>query len=441
MKLSLFPLTIGLGAMGLLLAACQVEPGAFGNDDHTMDGPWAVPDKYADQAGSRDEGAGVELSGAGGAGGAAGPSGGESTYDEVRAGDYDDNAAFGDYLEYLGSQGELEGVLKVDVSERYVLTVVAADSGEPLVDARVALSLGGAEVWAGRTTTRGRVLVHPRAIPGVSDEDTALDVEVTIADSPVGTAVLERSPEGGALTLSVEAAPEPVVAVDLALVVDTTGSMGDEIADLKATWLDIAAQIAAMDDAISLRVSLVIYRDRGDAYVVKYLPFTDDVKAFETALSDVAADGGGDYPEDLQAALDVTVNDLAWREGALARVAFVLADAAPHLYEDGVPYTESIDAAVAKGIRVHTIGASGSGEDAEYVLRQIAQQTLGHFLFLTYDNDIPGQPGTGGDGGGDDGYSVGDYVSGSLDELVVRLVEQDVSALQAPEVVDPGPLE
>ena len=75
------------------------------------------------------------------------------------------------------------------------------------------------------------------------------------------------------------------------------------------------------------------------------------------------------------------------------------------------------------------------------MLRQLAQQTLGHFLFLTYDNDIPGKPGTGGDGGGDDGYSVGEYVSGSLDELVVRLVEHDVNALSAPEVIAPGPLE
>ena len=171
------------------------------------------------------------------------------------------------------------------------------------------------------------------------------------------------------------------------------------------------------------------YKDKGDLYVVKYQDFTSDTAAFQKALSELSASGGGDVPEDFNKGLDVAVTALSWRKDAGARLLFTLADAEPHDYVEEPTYDATVREAAQKGIRIHTIAASGSSEAAETVFRQVAQYTFGRFLFLTYANDIPGKPGTGTGSGGEDGYSLSQYLSGTLDEIVERLILEDLNFL------------
>jgi hypothetical protein len=438
------------------------EPGAETQaPPASPDGLWMVPDEYAGHAGGSGGGDGAAMGGegamgsaadagsyasdddyGGGGGGAGAPEpGGEweappseepSDYPggngapSPKAGVADDNADHEAFLSYLDTNAGLPNTLAIDVSERYVLRAMAGSSTVP--NARVRIEAGGKLVYEGRTLARGDVLFHPRAL-GVGDEVAAFDWEVTTAAGTT-TGSFDRT-SGGDITLAA-AGPYEVpqkVRADVALVVDTTGSMGDEIAVLRDSWLQITADIAALDPNLDPRFALVVYRDRGDAFVVKFLDFTGDIQEFLGALEDVSADGGGDYPEDLQAALDTTMQYLSWDDAAPIRIAFTLADAPPQLYEQETTYAESCNRAVRRGIRTHAIAASGSDESAELVFRQLAQFTSGRFLFLTYDNDIPGKPGSGTGSGGDDGYSVEQYLTGTLDELVVKLVNLDVLAL------------
>ena len=62
--------------------------------------------------------------------------------------------------------------------------------------------------------------------------------------------------------------------------IDTTGSMGDEIDYLKVEVRDIAARIAADFPNVAQRWALIVYRDDGDEYVVRSFDFdrfADDV--------------------------------------------------------------------------------------------------------------------------------------------------------------------
>jgi hypothetical protein len=449
----------------------ETNPSEYNNpNDVSKDGLWSTPGTYASfntsatggdgsgdgammESGSAyptsegetydsedwDEGGYSEEGGEGGYSGEGGDEGGYSdpyipAPSGVKAGVYNDNSDFDSYLEYLNSfsQAQLEFTYPIDVGEKYTLSI--KDGSMAIANVKIVITANGDTIFIGKTTADGQVLFHPNA-HNVASATTSFDYTINQGDGEIASGSFERSAEGAELTLQAQGsqATEGVVRIDLALVVDTTGSMGDEINKLKATWLTIVDQITSMDIPVDLRFALVVYRDRGDEYVVKYLDFIGDSQTYMTALEEVHAGGGGDLPEDLEAALDITYNYLNWDPNADARIAFTLADAPPHIYDDVVTYPTSLKRAVELGIRTHSIAASGSSEDAEYVLRQIAQFTQGHFLFLTYDNDVPGKPGSGTGSGGDDGYNVEQFLSGSLDELVVALVKMDIDSLLATE--------
>jgi len=83
--------------------------------------------------------------------------------------------------------------------------------------------------------------------------------------------------------------------------------------------------------------------------------------------------------------------------------------------------------AVAEGVKIYTIGASNSDDEAEYVFRQLAQQTLAHFIFLTY------QPGQNAGTPGDTTTHHVDpeaFTVERLDDLVVQVVRRELAQAQ-----------
>jgi hypothetical protein len=104
----------------------------------------------------------------------------------------------------------------------------------------------------------------------------------------------------------------------------------------------------------------------------------------------------------------------------------LVADAPPHLdYEQDYDYIQEARAAVARGIKIYPIAASNSGPQAEYIFRQLAQQTLGRFIFLTYQE---GQ--SGGAPGESTTLDAGkqDYTVERLDELIVQVIKRELAA-------------
>jgi Mg-chelatase subunit ChlD len=118
--------------------------------------------------------------------------------------------------------------------------------------------------------------------------------------------------------------------IDVAFIVDTTGSMGDEIAQVRADLESLVAQLAA--DTNSFRVAVVSYRDfserTGDSidYSARVdQTFTNDLAAIQVAVDSLTADGGGDIPETVFSGIDTAIA-LPWRPG-VTKVALVIGDA------------------------------------------------------------------------------------------------------------------
>lgn len=206
--------------------------------------------------------------------------------------------------------------------------------------------------------------------------------------------------------------------LDLMLMVDTTGSMGDELDYLKAELVDIVERVSEGNEMLSVRTSVNFYRDETDEYIVKYYDFRDDIHEAVELIKQQKAEGGGDFPEAVHTALDNAVNTHVWRENAVKLCFFVL-DAPPHT-EDGVQgvtasLRKSIKTAAAKGIKIIPVAASGIDEETEFILRSFAVMTGGTYIFITDDSGI-GESHLVPD--------IQDYKVEPLNECIIRVIDQ-----------------
>ncbi len=321
----------------------------------------------------------------------------------LRAGSVDDNKNFADYLKYRDEFRRLGiTVSDIDVTIRHSVTAVDRD-GRPLL---------GAVVRAGdqeaRTFADGQALLFGD-LPGEITVSYG-DAEVTV---PTGLSHQHRA------QLPVTR-PEGRAKLDVLFLIDATGSMGDEIDRLKESVTAVARRVDGLEVNPDLRLGMTVYRDRGDAYVTRTFDFTPDVAAFNDALATVEAGGGGDTPEDLNAALHEALTAPAWRGDDTVKLVFLIADAPPHLdYQDGPDYADDVRTAARQGVKIQPIASSGLDDQGEYVFRQLAQMTMGRFTFLTYGAD-------GASPGDSTSHHVSDYAVLSLDDLVVRLVSDEL---------------
>jgi hypothetical protein len=164
-------------------------------------------------------------------------------------------------------------------------------------------------------------------------------------------------------------------------VLDTTSSMTGLIAAAKDKIWSIANTLASADPAPDIRMGLVGYRDRGDAYVTVYTPLSGDLDAVYAQLMQFEAVGGGDAPESVNQALDEAVNRPRWSRGdAVYRVIFLVGDAPPKMnYQDDVKYPLSCAKAARKGIVINTIQCGSMG-GTRPVWQEIAQRGEGRYF-------------------------------------------------------------
>lgn len=184
--------------------------------------------------------------------------------------------------------------------------------------------------------------------------------------------------------------------LDVAFVLDTTGSMADEIAVVKAKIWDMAQALADGQPRPDIRFALVSYRDRGDAYVTQTFPFTRDVSALQRELQRVTADGGGDEPESVNEALHVGLHSLQWdRDPRVSRQIFLIGDAGPHTdYPQDYDYHELARLAAERRITIDTISCSGMAGFGIGVWQHVANTTNGRFEYLTYARQMQQTDGT-----------------------------------------------
>lgn len=341
----------------------------------------------------------------------------------LEGGQIDDNADFDGFLSYvedaLDAFGDDPMVHWVDVSRRTLVTVLDAE-GRTVPDATIRVFLGEALVTDGRTHADGRFAFFPNAYPEPGDPYT---IEA-VAGAAFGAVKVDERDGEVEIRLNGVAPETESFAVDVAFMIDATGSMSEEIDRIKQTVSDIAGRVAESPHAPDLRLALVDYRDYGDAYVVHAVNFTRDVEAFQGSVDQLQANGGGDMPEALNDALHDAMRRLEWRQDTALRLVFIVADAPAHYYEQA-PYTYDqamLDASVM-GVTFYPIASGGSDGIAELQFRQLAQFTLGHFIFITEGGGSPE-----GSGGSDYHVDPSDFNVQSLDDLVVGLIAEEMAA-------------
>jgi hypothetical protein len=340
----------------------------------------------------------------------------------LRAGSVDDNARFTDYLAYRHAFADQHlAAHDFDVTERHVFTV-ATPSGSPVLGAVIKVkTTAGAPVAELRTFADGRALWFPKATK--AGAANRFKVEVTKGHA-TKTITIDRASLDHAVTLDAPAAPAR--SLDVEFLVDATGSMGDEIAQLKASLSSISDRVRSLPSHPDVRFALTIFRDRGDDSLSRTWDFTADVAGFRRSIADIEATGGGDTPEDVQQGLHDALAKPSWRGADTVKLVFLVGDATPHLdYDHDPDYVDAIVTAAAEGIKIESLAASGLDDQGEYIWRQLAQATLGQFVFLTY--------------GADDTTTnhVSGYTPDDLDDLVVRLISGELGGASPQGVTDP----
>ncbi|OBZ12244.1 hypothetical protein A7975_14470 [Bacillus sp. FJAT-26390] len=337
---------------------------------------------------------------------------------QLTAGEWDDLAAWERFGNLLNAQ---EGDYSKQVWQFWNfdrLEVIVTANGKAVSDATVELLAGKKAIWKARTNTEGRAYVYA----GLFDRDTAnlgaYTVKVQSAQESKTTQQLEI-PEQGSIKVDLGKSAKVSDQVDIMFVVDTTGSMEDELNYLTAELKDVVRRVSDEHaNQLGIRLSANFYRDKHDDYIVKPYPFTTDVNKVTDQFSKQKAEGGGDFPEAVDQALRDALHEHEWSKEARARLLFLVLDAPPHddpqIIDEMKKLTED---AAGQGVRIIPVASSGVDVETEYLMRFMATATGGTYLFLTDDSGIGSEhleP------------AVGEYEVKLLNDLLVEVINRYV---------------
>jgi hypothetical protein len=315
------------------------------------------------------------------------------------------------------SQHELntyQSIWKMNPIERYLVQLTTSE-GFPVINARVNLKDETERIcWSARTDNTGKAELWYNAFQGDTAEEH-LSAEIFYEGQEYDIKKLKKFHKG-INTFVMPVAYHLPDKVDIAFVVDATGSMIDEINYLKTELSDIMTNIRDTLPGIDLRLGCVFYRDRGDAYITRHTVLSSDTRDAIGFIQNNTADGGGDEPEAVEEALAVTLEELNWSTEARTRILFLVLDAPPHQRGDVIDKINKLTSKASEmGIRIVPLTCSGIGKETEYLMRAMALLTNGTYTFLTDDSGI-GNPHIK--------PTTDEYNVELLNDLFIRLVYQ-----------------
>ena len=293
------------------------------------------------------------------------------------------------------------------------IAVLLTANGKPVVNASVALYRNNTLLWTAKTDNTGKAELWVSAFQKEKELNTEhlrlkVSNEWISTENPISETTLNRI----ALKNNTEKTSNEV---QIAFMVDATGSMSDELEFLKMDLKNVISKVEEGNKNLKISTATVFYRDEGDEYVVKHSDFTKDINKTIQFINSQKADGGGDFPEAVHTALN-ELNKLQWDGEARTRIAFLVLDAPPH-HEDKVikSVQASVKTAAEKGIKLIPIVASGIDKPTEFLMRFMAMYTNGIYVFITDDSGI---------GNSHLEPSVGEYQVEKLSNLMIRLIKK-----------------
>ncbi len=340
----------------------------------------------------------------------------------LKAGFADDNRQYNYFIDFLEKFRSRAKHFPIDVSERIVLRVTDKNT-KPVINAKVDVYGGKKLLASGRTYSDGSFLFFPSEYSmGVN----SFEAVVEFNQLKRKTDFFRSGSRDVSIRLDSARYAPSRIPIDILFILDTTGSMGEEIERLRRMIELIYLNLSSLPTNPRVRFGLVLYRDRRDEYVTRVVPLTGNLDEFQNELEEVQAGGGGDLPEDLQSALQDSMKKIHWNDNGI-RLSFIITDAPPHLdYGQEYTYREAVKEAREKGIKVFSVGTGGLDINGEYVLRQISQYTAGKYIFLTYGEKGEAK---GGREGSVSHHTGANYQTDKLESIIIRFAREELSSV------------
>ncbi|MCA2216064.1 vWA domain-containing protein [Jidongwangia harbinensis] len=205
---------------------------------------------------------------------------------------------------------------------------------------------------------------------------TALVIGATVpavaADPGVEPAAVAKAADPGAVIAIDKVVHTPTIPPkpDVVLLVDTTGSMGGAIANVRANLQTVIASVRSSQP--SAQFAVASYRDTTDGAELFRVrqDLTADETAVQVAVDSLDADGGGDTPEAwINGLFQVSTGAITYRPGS-SRIVVVVGDAPSHNPSAGHTLAEAIgalDVADTRVIAVNVADLDGEGQASEVV--------------------------------------------------------------------------
>jgi Mg-chelatase subunit ChlD len=178
--------------------------------------------------------------------------------------------------------------------------------------------------------------------------------------------------------------------LDLAFIVDTTGSMGGLISAAKQQMMRMVQELLEAAE-VDLRLGVVEYRDHPpqDKQPFRAHAFTGNLEQAQQVINKLGAQGGGDGPESVLDGVSAACSELQWRRHA-RRIAVLVGDAPPHgvgaggdAFPKGCPCGKTVESVTAEAeeasIVVYALGMMQDKHMIEAFTR-LSMMTGGEFF-------------------------------------------------------------
>lgn len=284
-------------------------------------------------------------------------------------------------------------------------------SGDAIVGEPVSLldKKSGKTIWQAVTDNTGKAELWANIFSGENQQEFVIK----------GTGFEVKKPvvfQNGINQIEVKSPCQTSSVVEIAFVVDATGSMADELEFLKLELEDVIRSTFDQHADLDLRAASVFYRDLSEEYVTRHIDFNDDLLKVLNFIKLQSAKAGGDEPEAVDSALSVALHQLSWSQTARTKILFLISDAAPH-GEAKEAMKKLIEKAAAMGVRIIPLACSGTNKSYEYLQRSMALATNGTYACLTNHSGI---------GNNHEEPTTDSYKVELLNNLLQRLIEQSV---------------
>ena len=211
---------------------------------------------------------------------------------------------------------------------------------KPVADQSVALKRNGTEIWSAKTDNLGKAELWTDLYQFSSDADTT-QLQIVVGNKTFDNVKTIAGDVNSIVYTGAGTTPDKV---EIAFMVDATGSMGDELEFLKTELLDVINRAKSDNPTVTMLTGSVFYRDKGDTYLTKVSNFSSNIQTTVNFIKQQKASGGGDFPEAVHTALDKSLNELQWSASARTRLLFLVLDAPPHVITSySIHYTKLYD--------------------------------------------------------------------------------------------------